>query len=112
MRVHKYRAWDGSIMFEPAYIDEFGNAYASLHDVNETNHHNLHKNAALMQYTGLSDENGKEVYEGDILNWLTLSFPITVDETHGYRFMYGLDQLTAENAIHGEVIGNIYETSK
>ncbi len=73
-----------------------------------------------MQYTGLKDKNGKEIWEGDIVD-CRMSFEggslphrgeVVYDETFG---AFATKNLSGETLLHNhqlntlEVIGNIYE---
>lgn len=60
MREIKFRAWDGNQMFVPAIRH-------SGYDLNELLQSFGDDGLKLMQYTGLKDKNGVEIYEGDIL---------------------------------------------
>lgn len=61
MREIKFRAWDKeqAKMKKDFRFDEF----------NDVNDYFADNDFVFMQYTGLKDQNGKEIYEGDILTW-------------------------------------------
>lgn len=63
MRQIKFRAWDGKLMYSPIISD--GRIYRNAIDYDDCNHA---PNDILMQYTGLNDNNGMEIYDGDILS--------------------------------------------
>ncbi len=101
MRDLKFRAWDNynkRMIIEPFKITTFLNGVVELHTTNY-----LKRWDALMQYTGLKDKNGKEIYEGDIVKAVFNS------SIHRVEWRNDQSQWSIGGFGQWEVIGNIYE---
>lgn len=113
MREIKFRAWDvfNEDMFrhldpDPILISAF------FRDVfkRRAGGNDIH----VMQFTGLKDKNGKEIYEGDVLRYqLYTSAPVCAFavrwHSNGYWCVFDDGECWFPDQHIREVIGNIYE---
>ena len=113
MNRFKFRAWDAYNKRMIHESDEFAGYW--FHSADNGLHCGYMRNTdwvdcPIMQFTGLCDKNGTYIFDGDILRWSTLIFPIVVNDLHSFRFMFGKDNLNKAYARYGEIIGDIYQT--
>lgn len=118
MREIKFRAWDEDSMWFVSSMhydaQKGGMVLGRVSDGGECFHGG---DAILMQYTGLKDRNGKEIYEGDIVSWqhyeaeheIQRAAPVTFENGCFYTIWQDSKyRLGGWKAKAIEVIGNIY----
>ncbi len=111
MRPIKFRAWDGYKMVYDMNPDFMGHLLCGDNEFEYP----------LMQYTGLKDKNGKEIYEGDIVKTGEV---VEFMDGNGYGRDEGTEEHLGYFLVKGargrslsrydkvEVIGSIYENKE
>jgi len=125
MREIKFRAWDKKQKRMLCYNNDVTPCITFNGVCQGKNHTNVSFDYVLMQYTGLKDKNGKQIYEGDIVASEGVYQPcstklegpepyrdvgkIVWDETYLGWFFIG-DSLADLDPKECTVIGNIHES--
>jgi uncharacterized phage protein (TIGR01671 family) len=123
MREIKFRAWDDKkeIMIydgdEVGTIDFHSGDHIDIFYIKMQSYDILRLYTNIMQYTGLKDKNGQEIYEGDIVKVSAprkddLIFRVVWDDSQaGFQMVIDEDEVTSYSffCVPCEVIGNIYE---
>lgn len=104
----KFRVWE----FEQGFMNHSPLHHVSFHgEVFEGDGKVKSGKYALMQFTGMEDKNGKEIYEGDIVRYWDGVAPIEYN-MFGFAIKYSNDEYFDINEPDKiEVIGNIYENA-
>ena len=120
MREIRFRAWSEDIreMIQVARLDikeetiHYENGIKSLNREQELDF--WWKPYVLMQYTGLKDKNGVEIYEGDIVRYFRSELAVIVYRNGGVdirSLSWGDREPIQRRLGEIEVVGNIYQNN-
>lgn len=131
----KFRAWNGEMMSQPFSPKELNRDLTGLIDQFGVSVWWDGCEHEWMQFTGLHDKNGKEIYEGDIVRWddctngekwrvalveiapslrfriISIKCNFKQSAPKGTIFEFG-NFIYKDTQNHLEIIGNIYENTE
>ena len=131
MRTIKFRGWDREYEkmtyfddedyeYSPPIVSRLDQVFkkdSNYDDYEDFEYNDITDKTEIMQFTGLHDKNGKEIYEGDIVK----SFFVDTDEAGNEIYKYYIIEVKYDEVLCSykidkfmnlEVIGNIYENKE
>ena len=124
----KFRAWTGTQMEYRVVVGMLGAFYVEGVDPNDSAcmspfNTKYSEQTPIMQFTGLHDKNGKEIYEGDVIERGDYAHPRSKKRYRGkVIFQRGYFEIAWNESYYSEtlyvhcgeceIIGNIYENSE
>ena len=127
MRELEFRAWDTEAkcyIKEPILVDNFGNVYEVCEESSPVKGTCLitgKPNVILEQYTGVKDDNDKEIAEGDIVKFRGRFYEVVFDDYGQFcldnkkyhwlenRYSFNSVNIWKGDEILVEIVGNIHE---